>query len=1197
MGRFITGLFAGKQTSPPATSLRVSTALQGQPIALLLGGQARMSVNVMDYFGFSSSGGSGGKGGTSGKGQGTTYNASVVLGICEGPVLKVVADWWSGTKNYFDPNLITPDGGPEAFYAGDYQQTPWPFSTAFDPTHALAYRGICYFAFSNLSLGNSPNLPQINLEILALNNSNIVPGQPDGDPTLALAAFLTNQYWGVGFPVARLAPLSGTPSTWQSYCKALGFGVSPVISAAVSAASAMGDLVNATNSAACWQDGLMHVVPYGDAPVSLGQINSIIETHIVPALLPNAVLASITIGNVGNFVADFGVTYFAAASLTLVPYPPTQIGTYSQMDGTYYFTQADINNEVSITYTYAAAASYVPDTVPLYDFTINDFLTNQGSVGTGLAAGNSPVVIVRKPRDQMLNNVKVEYLDRNNAYNPVDIEVKDSASIYQFKRVRPGDIKQFHFFCLASAAVQSCTLQLVREQIARTFQFTCGKHFSMILSLMKIVTLTLPSMRLAREPVRIIEISENTDQTLTVTCEEFNGTAAAPIYGSEASLGHQTNYNATPGFINTPLIFEPTDELGRAMISGGGLLIAIALSGEAQFWGGCNAWISYDGSQYTEVATVTKATRMGVLMAPLPTAAVNPTGAQTIDTTSVCAVNLTESNAQLVSVSQIDANSLNTKSFIGPLAGQPGAGAGEAIAYMNATLVATSEYDLTYLIRGAFGTETDVQTWPTGTGFARIDENVLLLPYDKSRIGSTIFLKFPSFNLFSQVTQSLADVPAYSYTIQGIALASPLPILENVRTVIQNGRLAVAWDEIVDFRGAIRVEIRQGTTYNSAVILGTVAHPAFILPGDGTYWFTAWCQPASGLIVRSEAPVSVTAVGATVLTNVVASYDAKAAGWPGTFVNTSVDLGINAVRLNGGQLTTSGPTAAGNNVLNFASVPPQVVRGQTVSDVTDSGVIPAGTTVLSVTSSTVTISNPIGSDFSNVDFPAEFGSRGVLAGDVIQFGTLQILTQDGTYQPPFTVDVKRPTAMTITISLQGTGLAVGQNILADTDILGDTDVLGSVGAQFVNVHASILLSQDGVTYAAPIKYSPGDYFGRAAKFIFNLSSVDPNTIAYLLTAQISVQVQARDDHILTNGVLPAAGLTVAFTPDGSATPAPFNGGPNGATVPHILATWGSQQPGDVFSIVGLTAAGAFFQIVNGGVGVARGSVNIIAEGF
>src|SRR5581483_11333872 len=282
--------------------------------------------------------------------------------------------------------------------------------------------------------------------------------------------------------------LSGTPGSWQAYCKALGFGVSPAIASPVAASSVLNDLVTATNSAACWQDGLLTVVPYGDQAVQQGAVTEITETHVVPA----TVTPQIVVGNAGTFVADKGVTYNSGSAFVQVAYPPLAAGQYSVSEGVYTFNAADSGQTVLISYTFAAAASYTPDIEPIYDFTIDDFLPNQGTIGTGLSAHNSPLIVVRKPRDQMLNDIKVEYLDRNNNYNPVDIEFKDSASIVTYGRLRPSDVKQFHFFCLASAAVQSAALQLVRAQIARQFQFTVGKHFIIILQLMKIATVSLP---------------------------------------------------------------------------------------------------------------------------------------------------------------------------------------------------------------------------------------------------------------------------------------------------------------------------------------------------------------------------------------------------------------------------------------------------------------------------------------------------------------------------------------------------------------------------------------------------------------------------------------------------------------------------------------------------------------------------------
>lgn len=73
-----------------------------------------------------------------------------------------------------------------------------------------------------------------------------------------------------------------------------------------------------------------------------------------------------------------------------------------------------------------------------------------------------------------------------------------------------------------------------------------------------------------------------------------------------------------------------------------------------------------------------------------------------------------------------------------------------------------------------------------------------------------------------------------------------------------------------------------------------------------------------------------------------------------------------------GTAATNAATASGSAVLNFASVPAFVVAGQFVTDNTTSGVIPAGTTVVSTTATTVTLS-------------ANATGGGVLNGDSIAF--------------------------------------------------------------------------------------------------------------------------------------------------------------------------------------------------------------------
>lgn len=93
-------------------------------------------------------------------------------------------------------------------------------------------------------------------------------------------------------------------------------------------------------------------------------------------------------------------------------------------------------------------------------------------------------------------------------------------------------------------------------------------------------------------------------------------------------------------------------------------------------------------------------------------------------------------------------------------------------------------------------------------------------------------------------------------------------------------------------------------------------------------------------------------------------------------------------------LTATAATAAGNAILTFASVPGSIVAGLPVYDLTTPGVIPAGTTVLSVTATTVTLSaNVAGAGVGKLDtisFVANHAARASFASKVAS-GTYNLL--------------------------------------------------------------------------------------------------------------------------------------------------------------------------------------------------------------
>ena len=92
-----------------------------------------------------------------------------------------------------------------------------------------------------------------------------------------------------------------------------------------------------------------------------------------------------------------------------------------------------------------------------------------------------------------------------------------------------------------------------------------------------------------------------------------------------------------------------------------------------------------------------------------------------------------------------------------------------------------------------------------------------------------------------------------------------------------------------------------------------------------------------------------------------------------------ITASTNATTTNTNPTATNNTTASGNNTLHFASTPSWVKAGMVVADITTSGAIPASTTVVSKTSTTVVMSN-------------DATGSGVSSGDDIVFASVPVVT-------------------------------------------------------------------------------------------------------------------------------------------------------------------------------------------------------------
>ncbi len=791
MGGILGGGSNAKQ--PKAVgSLQFQTSQQGGVIPLVYG-TTRMTGNLLDYDDFkatpASKTGGIGKGGGGGKGGGQqyTYSASFIMGMCQGPIAGMEIVWWD--KNITPLSALA---NLSTINLGDDSQAADPFWVSNHPAKALSYSGTANFTCNNYQLGYTATLPNFSVEIEGAETTSGVNGY-DANPAAVVANFLTNERYGAGFPNANLDPAmtSLDVASYRSYCAAAGIFVSPMLDTQQTAQQCLAEIVNLSNSAIVWSGDLLKIVPYGDQPLTAsyqlvtlggtiaeggGDTVSIEFNHIDLAGSPITVnysttgeekiytavgagLAQAIIGNAD--LTEFGVWAGVIPSGLMIAMRNVTA------QGTSFVASSSGGVTIALGGT-AGPFTYTPDTTPIYSLDDEDYIAQELSVGTNsrvspagpalrsggkLVTGgftDDPLHISRSTPADANNYVQLQCKDRGNSYNSHIVETFDQAAVDLYGVRRDTSLKAEMIVdpYLTGAVVAQLLLQ--RALLFRnTYTFKLGWKYC-LLEPMDLVEISDERLGVAALTVRITAVEEDDEGTLTITAEEFfGGYSSAVLYGKQSGGGYVPNWNAGPGDANAPLIFEPP-----ASLLSGDLEIWVALSGGVN-WGGAQVWISSDGSSYAYAGTIPGPATQGTLNAALPDySGSNP------DTTNTLAVNLTQSQGQLLSVSPADAANLATLCYVG----------GELLAYQTATLTTTYHYTLTGLYRGAYGSA--IGSHAAGVQFARLDHAIGQFPYPSTLIGQTIHLKFPSANLVGGGAQSLASVPAYTYTVTGSGRAS-----------------------------------------------------------------------------------------------------------------------------------------------------------------------------------------------------------------------------------------------------------------------------------------------------------------------------------------------------------------------------------------------------------------------------------------
>ena len=489
--------------------------------------------------------------------------------------------------------------------------------------------------------------------------------------------------------------------------------------------------------------------------------------------------------------------------------------------------------------------TFTPNVAPLYDLSDDDYLSEGGS---------DPIQVTRSTPADAWNQVQVEFVNRDRDYNIETAEAKDSANIEVYG-LRTSDPVKLHMITEPSVAQVVAQAILQRKLYIRNqYEFRLGWKYC-LLEAMDGVTLTDALLGMTRYLVRVTEVEENEFGDLTVKAEDWPlGASAPPTYGTQVGLGYVGSYNDSPGDVNPPVIMEPYFQQ-----TNGSLELWVAACGGV-IWGQAQVWVSLTGDSYTLQGEITAPSRIGVLTSQLPSVA-----AAGLDTASTATMNMTQSRSQILSGSDSDLNSYATLCYSD----------GEWLAYRDSVLTSAYNYSLTRLQRGLFG--SSFGSHAAGKQFIRVDDTaVLKIPIRQDQIGTTLYLKFLSRNVFGSAQQSLTDVEPYIYVIQGTALTALPANPANLCTVYQGNLSLLQWDAVADFR-AIDYEVRKGPVFATAQVLGRTSVNRYPCVGSGTYWVAARFNTAYSLI-----PPSLTITGQLVQ-NVIQTWDEAATSWAGIF--------------------------------------------------------------------------------------------------------------------------------------------------------------------------------------------------------------------------------------------------------------------------------------------------------------------------
>lgn len=383
---------------------------------------------------------------------------------------------------------------------------------------------------------------------------------------------------------------------------------------------------------------------------------------------------------------------------------------------------------------------YEPDNTPLYELDERDFLDTGGA---------ALVEFEREDNAEAYNHVPVEFINRANGYEK---EIADGEILSDINRRgrRSKSTVNLPYLRTKARAQYVANLLVAASLYGRNkYSFKLGWAHC-LLEPGDFVTIYDPVISPNPIPVLIDEIEESEDGDLEVIAiGRKPGANSGARYATHEAERPSIDYNAPPGD-TVATIFDLSPEIAE------GLAACIAVSSAENLWGGCSVWVSDTGEAYQQIGSIDGPSRHGVLTADLPAGAA-------IDTVNVLQVQMY--SGQLLSGTEADAQNLNTLCWVD----------GELIAYATATLTGEKQYNLSYLIRGAYN--TPITEHLAGSKFVRLDPYLFKYPFTVDQLGKQIYVKLTSRNIFGFAEQTLDEVEPMQYML----IAQTPPDVSNIR--------------------------------------------------------------------------------------------------------------------------------------------------------------------------------------------------------------------------------------------------------------------------------------------------------------------------------------------------------------------------------------------------------------------------------